>query len=190
MNKVEEVFQRNRDLLKRLKNLAASEPQKKNFDKLSAKVQAEIDDYFKLKNKYDFLCNEKNAASPANGANGTDSGAGSFVERDSDVPIMKAYDQVEFVEKRQEQIKKLNQDARDVNQLAIDINGKIYEQGDKLDEVNKKMVKQVEEVKVANHELKQAKEISAKRNKNMMCWVLFITVLSAILVLSIYFLFK
>ena len=103
---------------------------------------------------------------------------------------MKAYDQVEFVEKRQEQIKKLNQDARDVNQLAIDINGKIYEQGDKLDEVNKKMVKQVDEVKDANKELKQAREISAKRNKNMVCWVLFIMALSAILVLSIYYLFK
>ena len=190
MNRVEEVFQKNRDLMKKLKNFAANEAQKKNYEKLNSKVQAEIDDYFKLKNKYEFLCNEKNAVVPTNGATGADSGAGSFVERDSDVPIMKAYDQTEFVEKRQEQIKKLNQDARDVNQLAVDINGKIYEQGDKLEEVNKKMGKQVEEVKDANKELKQAQELSVKRNKNMMCWVLFIMALAAILMVSIYYLFK
>lgn len=49
---------------------------------------------------------------------------------------------------------------------------------------------QVTEIREANQELNKAREITAKRNKNMGCWVIFIFALLAILGMSIYLLFK
>lgn len=73
--------------------------------------------------------------------------------------------------------------------MAQQINVKIYDQGNKLDEVNKKMGDQVQDVKKANEELAEAREITAKRNKNMMCYIIFVVCGVIILGASIYFMF-
>lgn len=72
----------------------------------------------------------------------------------------------------------------------MQVNTKIYEQDDKLDGLNKKMGGQVTEIREANQELNKAREITAKRNKNMSCWLLFVVALLAILGASIYLLMK
>ena len=59
-----------------------------------------------------------------------------------------------------------------------------------MDGLNKKMGAQVTELQDGNKELMKAREITAKRNKNMSCWVLFIFGLLAILGVSIYLLMK
>lgn len=50
------------------------------------------------------------------------------------------------------------------------------------------MGKQVDDVKAANSELMAAQEISAKRNKNIFCWTVFVIVLLCILGGSVYLL--
>lgn len=74
--------------------------------------------------------------------------------------------------------------------MATQVNQKIYEQDDKLDGLNKKMSGQVTEIREANQELNAAREITAKRNKNMGCWVIFIMALLSILGVSIWLLMK
>lgn len=83
-----------------------------------------------------------------------------------------------------------SRDAVTIREIAGSINEKIYDQDDKLDSVNKKMQDQVKDVKDGNRELHQARIITEKRNKNLMCWTLIAATLAAILGLSIYYLFK
>ena len=189
MNKIEHTFQRVREMTTKLSKISNTDVRIRTYERLNTRVQDEIDEYNKNKNRYEFMCNQKNAIISNSGIDNT-SNAASFNDRDSDVPIMKVYDQTEFVEKRQGDILKLNEDARLVNDLAGNINKKIYDQDDKLDGINKKMGDQVDVVKAANQELHQAETISNRRNKSTMCWILFIIGLSAILVASIYYLFK
>lgn len=112
---------------------------------------------------------------------------GSFIR--DDVPAMEVYDQEKFVNDRSEKIKQIHEDAKEVRNLAGVINEKIYDQGDKLDSINKQMGKQVEDVKVANKELVATREITSKRNKCMGWMVLFAIMISIILGVSIYFMF-
>ena len=49
---------------------------------------------------------------------------------------------------------------------------------------------QVTEIKEANQELNKAREITAKRNKNVGCWLIFVVALLAILGASIWLLLK
>ena len=62
--------------------------------------------HFRVKQKYEFLANEKNVGRTSGGS----FVGGSFVgnERDSDVAVMKVYDQSDFIAKREEHIIKLN----------------------------------------------------------------------------------
>lgn len=77
-----------------------------------------------------------------------------------------------------------------MKEIAVSINEKIYDQDDKLDSVNKKMENQVVDLKKGNEELHQAQILSEKRNKNLMCWTLFAATLAAVLIVSLYYLFK
>lgn len=83
----------------------------------------------------------------------------------------------------------MNKDAKDIKNIATSINEKIYEQDDKLDIISKEMNKQVDDLKAGNQDLVAARILTAKRNKSIACWTLFVLVLASILGVSIYFLF-
>lgn len=111
MMKVENGFKKCNDQLKRVKTLAKSDKQIKNYDKLNQRLQKEQDDYKRKKDKFESVANDKNAVSPQKAGSGSIIGSsmgGSFADRDSDIPVMKAYDQSEFINKREENIQKLN----------------------------------------------------------------------------------
>lgn len=112
MVKVENSFKKAADMLQKVKSSARSDRQKTAYEKLSEKIQREKDAYNRLKPKYEFVANDKNAVSQAKigGSMGRASmvGSDSFAERDSDIPVMKAYDQTDLIAKREENIQKLN----------------------------------------------------------------------------------
>lgn len=76
-----------------------------------------------------------------------------------------------------------------MNKLAGDINSKIDEGGDKLDELNKEMGQQVDNLREGNYALAETVEITKSRNSNMMCWVGIIFGLSLAIGLTVYFTF-
>jgi len=106
VGKVEKTFGTVRDQVKKLKLMVKSEKQQKSYDKLNQKVQKDSDDFFKKKPKFEFLANEKNAVAGDAGAKG--SFASSSFNGENDVPVMKVYDQTDFINKREENIQKLN----------------------------------------------------------------------------------
>ena len=111
MGKVEAGFKKCADQLKRIRVCSKTDKQLKNHDKLNQKVKKEQDDYNKKRSKYDMVANEKNAVAGKRANGGSMAGSsmgGSFADRDSDIPIMKAYDQTDFIANREENIQKLN----------------------------------------------------------------------------------
>ena len=111
MIKVENWLKKAEDQLKRVKTLTKTDSQAKNLDKLNLKLKKEQEEYLKKRDKYDKVANDKNAVSPQKAIGGSMVGSatgGSFADRDSDIPVMKAYDQSDFINKRQENIEKLN----------------------------------------------------------------------------------
>lgn len=109
MTRLEKMFNSTKDLMKTLKKNATDDKQNRTYDKLNQRLQKDIDEFFRKKGKYDLLANEKNAIkSNPIASNGGNSITGSFAG-DQDVPVMKVYDQEDFINKRQEGIKKLNQ---------------------------------------------------------------------------------
>ena len=111
MVKVETGFKKAAEQLKKVKLLSKTDRQLKNYDKLNQRMQKEQDDYNKKRDKFDTVANEKNAVAPNKAVKGSIAGSsmgGSFADRDSDIPIMKAYDQTDFINKREENINKLN----------------------------------------------------------------------------------
>lgn len=111
MSKVEVGLKKATDQLKRVKALSKTDKQLKNYEKLSQTLQKEQDEYNKKRDKYDKVADEKNAVAPKKAMQGSMAGSsmgGSFADRDSDIPIMKAYDQTDFINKREENIQKLN----------------------------------------------------------------------------------
>ena len=111
MTKVEAGFKKAAEQLKKVKGFSKTDRQVKNNEKLSQRLDKEQAEYNKRRGKYDSVANEKNAITPVKGVqtsmNGSSMG-GSFADRDSDIPIMKAYDQTDFINKREENIQKLN----------------------------------------------------------------------------------
>ena len=109
MAKIENLFKKAVDMLKRVKNASKNDKQLRNYDKLSEKMQKEIDDYNRKKGGYQFIANDKNAVATNKAVKGSMSqSSGSFAEKDPDIPIMKAYDQSDFINKREDNIHKLN----------------------------------------------------------------------------------
>jgi hypothetical protein len=112
MVKVENSFKKAAEMLQKMKSAARSDRQKTAYEKLSEKIQREKDAYNRLKPKYEYVANDKNAVSQAKIGGGIDRnsmvGSDSFADRDSDIPVMKAYDQTDLITKRQENIQKLN----------------------------------------------------------------------------------
>lgn len=76
-----------------------------------------------------------------------------------------------------------------MNKLAGDINSHIDQGGDKLDELNKEMGQQVEDLKNGNYALAETVEITKARNSNMLCWVGIILALAAVVGVTVYFTF-
>lgn len=106
MEKIDKQFGQTRDHLKKIKAMAHSDQQSRAWDKQNQRFQKDLDDYSKKKARFEFLANDRNIASGKQALSGSMSG--SFQERDSEVPIMKVYDQKEFIENREEQIQKLH----------------------------------------------------------------------------------
>lgn len=76
-----------------------------------------------------------------------------------------------------------------MNRLAGDINSKIDQGGDTLDNLNKEMGQQVDNLKEGNYALAETVEITKSRNSNMMCWVGIIVALAAVVGVTVYFTF-
>ena len=186
MRRLEQVYSAMESTLRRLKASALNDRQAKNQQRLAEMYKTQSDEYSRGKNRYEVLCKDKNAVA---GEQAKSMQKSSFTS-DNDIPIMQVYDQADFIEKRHENIKKVHEDAKIINGLATDIQGKIYEQDDKLDQLNKKNYENVQQVQKANQELVVARTISSKRNKNMACWVLLIIALAAILGFTGYLLFS
>jgi hypothetical protein len=190
MKKLESTFSQGREIVKKLKQHATEERQKRSYEKANGRLQTEIDEYFRAKPNYEIQAIEKNAVAPNKlPVAGSFASTGSFATNGDDVPVMKVYDQTDFINKREGEIKELHQKAHQINDLAYKINDNIYQQGDKLDGLNKQMENQVTDLKKGNDELVKAREITAQRNKNVCCWVIFIFVLFLIVGAFIYFTF-
>jgi len=190
MKKLEYTFSQGREIVKKLKQIANDERQKKSYERANGILQKEIDEYFRAKPNYEIQANDKNAvASNKPPMAGSFASSGSFAINGDDVPMMKVYDQADEINKRGVAIKELNQKAHQVNDLAGKIHEKIDQQGDRLDDLNKKMDNQVTDLKKGNDELAKAREITAKRNKNVTCWVLFMFILFLIVATFVYFTF-
>ena len=86
---------------------------------------------------------------------------------------MEAYDQEKFIENRSAKIKQIKQDAQSLNSLAGEINGKVHQQDSKLDDINKELSYNVEELNKANKDLEVAARVSSKGN-NCICYGLLI----------------
>lgn len=100
---------------------------------------------------------------------------------------MQIYDQEDFVKEREGKIKEMHKDAKDIRNMAGDINAKIYDGGNKLDDINKKMGTQVNDIKAANTELVATREITSSRNKCACYITVLALVLASVLGVSIYF---
>jgi len=94
-----------------------------------------------------------------------------------DLPIIKAYDQEEFVKKRGEQIKNIKNEAKQLNDIAGEVNGMVHKQDRDLDAFTKKLENNRDNVIKANENLNEAAERQEQNSKNMVCWILLIAVL-------------
>jgi t-SNARE complex subunit (syntaxin) len=113
---------------------------------------------------------------------------GQQTQEDDSVPQMEVYDQAEFIKKRDAKIKQIKRDAKDLNGLAGEINGKVHEQDQKLDDLNKELSYNVEEVKKANKDLERAAELSSGSNKCLIYGILIAAIVVLVLVVTIFFL--
>lgn len=90
---------------------------------------------------------------------------------------MEAYDQSAFIEKRNKKIKQIKADAKDLNSLATTINGKVHQQDEKLDDLNKELVYNVDELHKANKDLDEAAKISGKSNNCLLITLLLLALI-------------
>jgi t-SNARE complex subunit (syntaxin) len=90
---------------------------------------------------------------------------------------METYDQEAFIEKRAKKIKQIKSDAKDLNSLATTINGKVHQQDEKLDDLNKELEYNVDELHKANKDLETAAKVSGKSNKCLLMMLLFLALL-------------
>ena len=90
---------------------------------------------------------------------------------------MEAYDQSKFIEKRNEKIKQIRQDAQNLNSIATEINGKVHQQDQKLDTLNKELDYNVESVRKANKNLDKAAKVGSKSRKCMIWALIFLLLL-------------
>lgn len=180
--------------IKKMEKLAGSDPGRV---KIFAKRKSNYDDILQKFNRSqsDFKLNLENSKAATSGDKGDgtryDSSfmSGNQNGDTGDIPVMQAYNQQEFIDNRNDKIKQLHSDAKEVKDIASQVNKNIYEQDEKLDYVVKKNKEQVVNVQTANQELAQAREITANRNKNIMCWTGLVAVLVIVLSLSIYYMF-
>ena len=102
-------------------------------------------------------------------------------DQEEALPVIQVYDQKKYVKKRSEQVKAIKQDARDLNQVAQTINTKIHDHDNMLDDLEKRMVKDVEVIKDANEELVVARERQQQGNKNV-CWCFLVIILLVVVI--------
>ncbi len=109
MTKLEENITRGREQLRLLRPSATTDKHLKSYEKIDKKLQKEIDTYYRTKQKYEFLANDKNAVAKGNNLKDSYSNTGSFAGSDHDIAVMKVYDQSDFIDKRHDKIVRLNQ---------------------------------------------------------------------------------
>jgi t-SNARE complex subunit (syntaxin) len=102
-----------------------------------------------------------------------------------DLPVIKAYDQEQFVQKRGEQIKQIKNEAQQLNAIAGEVNGMIHKQDRDLDAFTKKLEKNRDVVVKANENLEAAEERQRDSRKNLGCWVILIAILLAGIVIFV-----
>ena len=105
-------------------------------------------------------------------------------KQDDSVPALEVYDQEKFIAQRQAKIKQIKTDAKGLNTLATEINGKIYEQDEKLDSINRELSYNVDNMKKANKDLEEAVKLSSGGNKCLLIGVTVAAILVLILVLT------
>lgn len=99
--------------------------------------------------------------------------------QDNNVPIMEAYDQSTFIEKRNKKIKQIKNEAQNLNSLATEINGKVHQQDEKLDTLNKELDYNVEELHKANKDLEKAAKVGGGNHKCLIFALLFLVAIVA-----------
>lgn len=90
---------------------------------------------------------------------------------------MEAYDQSEFIAKRNKKIKRIKADAQNLNSMATEINSKVHTQDDKLDTLNKELEYNVDELHKANKDLEEASKVSGGGNKCLLVALLIVFLL-------------
>lgn len=100
---------------------------------------------------------------------------------------MEVYDQTAFIANRDKKIKQIKQDAQNLNSIATEINGKVHQHDQKLDQIDKELVYNVEELNKANKDLEKAAELSKGSNK---CFIWALLFLMLVVGIILYFLLK
>lgn len=177
-----------------------SDSRAKQNDKVQNNGKKALQEYESRKNEYEgVLRNNVPANLPKSAQRTTSGGEGQGApkeptlgeRRSSDVPVMMAYNQTAFIEKRQKDIERLHSDAKELKEIAGNVNAKIYEGDEKLDNLNSKLEKNVvNNLKHANEDLAKAEEITKARTKNYCMFSALVGVGVLIIGLSIYFIFK
>lgn len=177
------------DLTKSTKN---KEVLVKKVEKIQSLANKAIQEYESRRNEFELVIKNNMPTQFAREGSSTISvQSGQGGRRDSFVPTMQAYNQSEFIEKRERDLQQLNQDARDINSLTKDVTGKIYEQDDKLDNINKQLdTEVVGNLEKTNKDLSAAEVISRKRTANYTFFVGIICLGVAVIGATVYFLFK
>ena len=109
------------------------------------------------------------------------------MQQDNDnVPVVEIYDQKKFIQGRNEKIQTMRNKAQHMNKIATDISQRIEEQDEKLDDLNKTLLKDVENIQIANEELTKAVEVNKGNNSRLACWIFILIIAVAIIGVTVY----
>jgi len=200
LKKLTSLFKELEHMLTILDGNAENSKQEGIADKLRRAYKQEHEEYSRCLSEYEILSKNKSLRTRMDRV-GDDSRTGSVLDsvldpyqgqhmEDDMIPATKVYDQEKFIQQRNEKIVNIKTEAKGLNDLAVVIHDKVEEGGYKLDALNKNLEGGVKEIKQANRELAQAREIGSKQNKNSCVMVLLIIVLLAALGVTIAVVYK
>ena len=101
---------------------------------------------------------------------------------DQTVGKQEVFDQEEYVQQRNAKIKQISTNSKKIKGLATEIHGKVEDQSNKLDEVNREMSYNNEVVQQGNKELEQAVSMSKGNNDCLVKVVVAAIILLVIIV--------
>ena len=174
----------------------SNEVRQKRIDKVQSVVKKMLSEYDSKKPEYDTLLksyagSKPSISKPKSTEQTTNAGSVGRDKSNSNMPVMQVFSQAEFADKRQKDVEKLHAEAKDVRNIAVDINAKVYKQEEKLEQINKKMDREVlGNLKKGNEDLMKAEEVGAKRNKNYCFLIILLVVGLGIIGSAVYFMFQ